>query len=915
VKKPLTSQEIRKAFLDFFLEHDHTFVSSSSLVPKDDPTLLFTNAGMNQFKPVFLGAEKRSYVRAVNSQKCMRVSGKHNDLEAVGRDGRHHTFFEMLGNWSFGDYYKREAIAWAWEFLTQKMALDSSKLLVSVYKDDDESYGIWKNEIGVPAERIYRLGDIEKGDEENFWSMGDTGPCGPCTEIHYDQGKELAGSDDRPLGKNDSDRYLEIWNLVFIQYDRDGEGRLSPLPLRSVDTGMGLERLVALVSGVTSNYDTDLFRPLIEWVAEESGRSPKNEEDRVSMQVIADHVRAFTFTVADGGRPGNDGRGYVLRRILRRAARHGRRLGFTQPFLYRVAELVIESMGGHYRELVDAREHVLRVIRTEEERFNETLDRGLTLFDEAAGRAQRVFAESSKAEAGIPDAGGSSGEEGASGRPVISAQDAFKLHDTFGFPLDLTQVMAQERGMDVDVEGFQKAMEEQRTRARSASRFEDGGHGEAWTWLAGEPGADRPAARFCGYEQLETDCRLVGVRQLMEDQREVVIDPCPFYAESGGQVGDLGVIESGDLRLEVLDTQSSVAGPVCRVRVLQGDLLEKGIGERTLHARVDAQRRRDIMRNHTATHLLHSALRRRLGSDATQAGSLVLPDHLRFDFHHDHALGKEALDAIEREVNERILENRKVTKHVDVPIDKARKMGAIAIFGEKYGDRVRVVQIDEYSVEFCGGTHCESTGEIGLVKIVGESAVAAGVRRIEAVTGAQALQSFAEERDIVRTLGEELSARGDELVARVQALKNDLKQLQQELTRLQGERAGGVAEDLLKNPLMVDGVRVIAAKVEVPRREALLQMGDRLREKLGSGAAVLAAELEGKVAFLAVVTDDLISERGLKAGDLVKKVAAIAGGGGGGRPHLAQAGGKDPTKIPEAMAAVPSIVEELVSRN
>jgi len=909
VTRPTTSRQVRRAFLDFFIERGHTFVPSSSLIPADDPTLLFTNAGMNQFKPVLLGAEKRPYVRAVNSQKCMRVSGKHNDLEAVGSDGRHHTFFEMLGNWSFGDYSKREAIAWAWEFLTEVMGLDPEKMLVSVYKDDDESYDIWKNEIKIPPERIHRLGDIEQGDEENFWSMGETGPCGPCTEIHFDQGEEVARGDDRPLGENESDRYLEIWNLVFIQYDRDEQGRLTPLPLRSVDTGMGLERLVALVNGVTSNYETDLFAPIIQWVARESGRDPGNEDDRVSMQVIADHVRALTFTVADGGRPGNDGRGYVLRRILRRAARHGRRLGFTEPFLYRAAELVIDMMGDHYRELIDARDHIVRVVRTEEERFNETLDRGLLLFEEAAARAAERFAE----DRGKGEGGGSARGEGGRDRPVISGEDAFKLHDTFGFPLDLTQVMAEEKGMTVDVEGFEKAMEEQRARARSASRFAASGQTEAWTWLDGEPGADRPAAAFVGYERLATNCRLLGARKVGTDQWEVVIDPSPFYAESGGQVGDTGWIEGEGLRLEVFDTQPSPAGPVCRIRVAGGDFDPSRLAGLTLRAWVDAERRVAIMRNHTATHLLHRALRGHLGEHATQAGSLVAPDRLRFDFHYDRALGKELLDAIEREVNQRILEDRPVAKHVDLPIDQARKMGAVAIFGEKYGETVRVVQVDDYSIEFCGGTHCDRTGQIGLMKIVAESAVASGVRRIEALTGEKALESFAADRDIVRTLGEELSARPEDVASRVHALRDELKQVQHELSRARRDQAGEAAGALLEHPVEVDGIRVIAAQVEVPEREALLQMGDTLREKLGSGVAVLAAELQGKVAFLAVVTDDLIQERGLKAGDLVKKVAAIAGGGGGGRPHLAQAGGKDPAKIPEAIAAVASIVKELAA--
>ncbi len=899
----MNSQDIRQAFLEFFKERGHTFVPSSSLIPDDDPTLLFTNAGMNQFKSVLLGEEKRAYVRAANSQKCMRVSGKHNDLEAVGRDGRHHTFFEMLGNWSFGDYYKLEAIQWAWEFLTERMGLEREKLLVSVYKDDDESYEIWRNRIGIPEDHIYRLGDISKGDEENFWSMGDTGPCGPCTEIHFDQGSEIAAGDDRPLGENSSDRYLEVWNLVFIQYDRDSEGKLSPLPLQSVDTGMGLERLAALKAQVNSNYGTDLFQPLVGWVAAKSGKSPEDPEDKVSMQVIADHARALTFTVADGGRPGNDGRGYVLRRILRRAARHGRRLGFTEPFLYEVAELVIDMMGGHYRELIDARDHILRVIRTEEERFNETLDRGLVLFDEASQRALEQLARSKKK--------GSPKER----VPVICGEDAFKLHDTFGFPLDLTELMASEKGMRVDTAGFEEAMEAQRARARAASNFSAAQQNEAWNWLEGEPGVDRPAARFVGYEKLDSKCKLLGYRAVDESRWELVIDPCPFYAESGGQIGDRGFLENEQLQLEVLDTRSSNAGPVCLVESHSEDLENVIASGAEFTASVDAPRRRAIMRNHTATHLLHRALRDRLGAHATQAGSLVAPDRLRFDFHHDGALGKEVLDAIEKAVNSQILADRSVTKHVDVPLEEARKMGAVAMFGEKYGEKVRVVQVDDYSIEFCGGTHCDHTGEIGLMRITGESAVAAGVRRIEAITGPAALRAFESDREIVRSLGESLSSRPDALLGRVAAIQDELEQLRDEISRAQGAKAKDAAEKLLASVTEVAGVKLVAAKVEVESRENLMQMGDTLREKLKGGAAVLAAELDGKVAFLAVVTDDLISSRGLKAGDLVKRVAKIAGGNGGGRPHLAQAGGNDPAMIPAAIEAVPEIVKELVSAN
>jgi alanyl-tRNA synthetase len=886
----MNSNQVREAFLEFFRSREHEIVPSAAIIPQDDPTLLFTNAGMNQFKSLLLGEERRSYTRAADAQKCMRVSGKHNDLEAVGRDGRHHTFFEMLGNWSFGDYYKEEAIRWAWEFLTDVMKLDRKKLLISVYKDDEESFRLWNETIGIPSDRIYRLGDLEKGDEENFWSMGDTGPCGPCTEIHYDQGPELAQDDDRPLGENDSDRYLEIWNLVFIQYDRDDEGKLSPLPLQSVDTGMGLERLVALEAGVTTNYDTDLFTPILDWVARESGASLDDPEQRISMQVIADHVRALAFAVADGGRPGNDGRGYVLRRILRRAARHGRNLGFETAFLYRVAEVVIDQMGAHYRELREARDHIQRVIRIEEERFNETLDRGLTRFSEFAAQAA------------------------TRGDKEITGEQAFQLHDTFGFPLDLTSVMAEEGGLTVDQAGFDRCMEEQRQRARAAGNFAVAERGGEWSWVAGgEPGADRDPVAFVGHDSLEARVRLVGARPVGDEGLyEIVVDPCPFYAESGGQVGDRGIIEGGAVRLLVLDTQAAHGGPVCRVRVERGKLDAASLADTGLVARVDRPARAATVRNHTATHLLHAALRHQLGDHAQQAGSLVSPEKLRFDFHHDGALGRERLAALEAEVNAHVLENHVVKKHVDVPIDEAKDMGAIAMFGEKYGDTVRVVQVADVSTEFCGGTHCDFTGEISMLRITGESAVGAGIRRVEAITGDAAVAAAQAEHSLLRDLSERMSARPDELLSRVEQLQDELKALRSEVSQMHRAQAGDLVGDLVQGAQDLSGHRLVAAHVDVPDRASMMDMGDRLRDQLGSGAAVLGAEVEGKVAFLAVVTDDLI-KKGLRAGDLVKAVATVAGGSGGGKPHLAQAGGKDASKIDAAVAVAESFFREKLS--
>jgi alanyl-tRNA synthetase len=758
------------------------------------------------------------------------------------------------------------------------------RLLVSVYKDDDESYRIWTRWWACPPTRINRLGDVEQGDEENFWSMGDTGPCGPCTEIHYDQGPALANGDDRPLGQNDSDRYLEIWNLVFIQYDRDEQGNLKPLPLQSVDTGLGLERLTALKQGVTSNYDTDLFTPILDWVERESGATRNDPEQRISMQVIADHIRALTFAVADGGRPGNDGRGYVLRRILRRAARHGRNLGFHEPFLWRCAEVVIEKMGHHYEEIAAARDHVQRVIRLEEERFHETLDRGLQRFDEFAREAN------------------------ARGDRRITGSQAFMLHDTFGFPLDLTQVMAEEKSLTVDVAGFQTEMEQQRERARAAGKFRAADRGDAWRWFAGgEPGADRAPARFVGHETLHTPTRLLGVRALDGDEYEVVIDPTPFYAESGGQVGDTGTITGHGLRLRVLDTQPGNGGAVCRAKVLEGSLEADGLADLELRADVDSPKRIATMRNHTATHLLHAALHKHLGKHATQAGSLVNEEKLRFDFHHDGALGRPMLEKIEADVNAQILRDFAVTKHVDVPIDEAKAMGAVAMFGEKYGAKVRVIQVADVSTEFCGGTHCDHTGQIGLFRITGESAVAAGVRRIEGVTGEGALALIRAEHHVLRNLGEKLSARPEEIEERVASMQEELRELRVQLSEARRAAAGDRVGELVGAAKDLGGLRFVSARVDVADRDSLMGMADELRTKLGSGVGVLAAVLDGKGTLLVVVTDDLVG-RGIRAGDLIKPIAAVAGGSGGGKPHLAQAGAKELGQLDAALAKAEEVV-------
>ena len=902
----MKARDIRARFLDFFAQRQHEVVPSSTLVPRDDPTLLFTNAGMNQFKGVFLGLEHRDYQRATSVQKCMRVSGKHNDLEEVGKDARHHTFFEMLGNWSFGDYYKQESIRWGWEFLTKEMGLDVARLWVSVYKDDDESFGIWENDIGLPADRIVRLGDIENGDEENFWSMADTGPCGPCTEIHYDQGAAVACAhpDGCAVGVCDCDRWLELWNHVFMEFDRQEDGSLNPLPMKSVDTGLGFERLVAVLQGKQSNYETDLFVPLIDRMAELCGRRPEGE-DRISMQVIADHARAVAFTITDGAMPANEGRGYVVRRILRRAARHGHLLGLDEPFLYKVAELVIAEMSDAFPELAERRERVLAVIRKEEERFLRTLAAGLQIYGE-------IKADMKKA-----------------GRTELTGAEAFKLHDTFGFPVDLTALVAEEDGFTVDLAGFNVCMEQQRVQSRRENRFMEG----IAPWEPVDPQRKLAGFKsaFRGYDLLELESQVVAVRAAGKSSTgdpltHLLFAETPFYAEAGGQVGDTGTVTAPDgaAALAVVGTVTAEEGPASVVTGAAADLLARFRADAAVKVTVDQEFRLAVMRNHTATHLLHAALRQVLGSHVEQAGSVVDPDRLRFDFRHDQPVTRDELDRIESLVGEAILANRAVLRREDVPLDEAKEWGAMALFGEKYGDRVRVIEIHGefqhgtdhpedagpvYSVELCGGTHCFRTGDVGLFRIVSESSVAAGVRRIEAVTGSRALEMARSESGQLRAIGSVLKQGGSPLADQAAGLLRERDDLRRELAKAQQDTARAALAGDLNAPVDVAGLKVVSARVDAEDKSAFMQLGDHVRDTLGTGGVVvLAAALGGKPTLLVTLTTDLVASKRLHAGNLVKEIAAAAGGRGGGRPNMAQAGMPDDASLAVALQAAGDII-------
>lgn len=876
-----SGNEIRELFLKFFEEKGHTRVESSSLVPHNDPTLLFANAGMNQFKDVFLGLEERPYKRATTSQKCVRAGGKHNDLETVGRTARHHTFFEMLGNFSFGDYFKRDAISFAWEFLTKRLGLPEEKLYATVYLDDDEAIKLWLELTSIPEERIIRL-----GEKDNFWSMGETGPCGPCSEILIDRGEEYSCSDNCGIGKCECDRFLEIWNLVFMQYNRDAEGTMTPLPRPSIDTGMGLERITAVVQDVASNYDTDLIQSIVKEVEKICGKEYHQDERGFPFRVIADHARSCTFLISDGVLPGNEGRGYVLRRILRRAVRFGKVLEINKPFLYSMVPVVVDLMGGAYPNLREKADYVAKVIKLEEERFHVTLDGGMSMVAEMAAKVK------------------------AAGGEQISGRQAFNLYDTYGFPLDLTEDAAEEFGLTVDKAGFEQAMAEQRHRARAARQAT--GMVTGLQELYAELGQGYGPTTFVGYgaDQAETMIQALivdGVRVEIAEEGEnvqVVLAETPFYAESGGQVGDAGVITSENCRIRVLETKK-----VYNNLFVHFGTVESGTAKENEPAAavIDAERRTAVARNHSATHLLHKALKQVLGDQVNQAGSLVEPERLRFDFNHLTGVAAEELTRIEAIVNAQIMADLTI-KTQEVSLEKARKMGATALFGEKYGDVVRVVRMGDYSMELCGGTHLRATGQAGVFKIVSEGGIGAGLRRIEAVTGTGALQYFGKQEAQLAQVGELLKAQGD-VVHRVGNLLQALKEKERELTQLQTKLSQYEADDLLGQVLEVRGIKLLAAKVQAPDMDALRSMGDIFRDKLGSGVVVLgsAAGLD-KVNLIAVATKDLTA-KGIHAGNLLKEVAKITGGGGGGRPDMAQAGGKDPEKLDQALNKVKSLLE------
>ncbi len=878
----MKGSEIRESFLSFFAEKGHARVASSSLIPKDDPSLLFTNAGMVQFKNSFLGLEERSYKRAVTVQKCVRAGGKHNDLENVGVTARHHTFFEMLGNFSFGDYFKEETIAWAWEYLTDRIGLARERLWVTIYRDDEEAFRLWHEVIGLPPERIVRLGEAT-----NFWMMGDTGPCGPCSEIIYDQGEGTGCGLAACNIECECDRFLEVWNLVFTQFDRDSEGQLATLPKPNIDTGMGLERLAAVVQGKKSNYDTDIFGELIGFIAKISGKAyGAGEENDVSLRVIADHSRAVTFLIGDGALPSNEGRGYVLRRILRRAARHGKMLGLNRPFLHEVSRVVIKTMGDAYPDLVDKEPYITKVVLNEEQRFIETLDGGLKILADEVELLKRQ------------------------GKKVIPGEVVFKLYDTHGFPTDLTADIVRKEGFAIDMEGFTQAMEAQREKARESWK---GSGQEAVAESYHQFAAPESGTAFSGYEGVTSGNS--RVRAIIKggqpadslsagETGEIIVDQTPFYGEKGGQVGDRGIIagEDGTLLFEVSDARRPLEDVITHLGLVKAGRVQ--VGDRVL-LKVDVENRRAIEANHSATHILQAAIRTVLGDHVKQSGSLVSAERLRFDFTHFSRIEEDDLRRIETLANDFIRGNFPVTTVV-LSLTEAVKTGATAVFDEKYGDVVRVVQMGEVSKELCGGTHVARTGDVGLLKITSESSIAAGVRRIEAVTGREAFRYIARLEEEVKKTANLLKAGAFEIAGRVEKILKNQRDLERDIDLLKGKLAARDSGDLLGQARDIKGVRVLAAVVEAADVKTLRELGDQLRDRLRSGIILLGTKNEGKAMLLCLVTADL-KER-YHAGKIIKEIAPIVGGSGGGRPDMAQAGGPQPEKLEAAIARIGELI-------
>jgi len=876
----ITGDEIRERFLKFFEGKGHTIVASTELVPKEDPTLLFTNAGMVQFKNLFLGLEDRGYARAASSQKCVRAGGKHNDLENVGVTARHHTFFEMLGNFSFGDYFKDEAIAWGWEFLTEVMGLPEEKLIITIYKDDDEAFEIWNKKMGIPAERIVRL-----GEKDNFWVMGETGPCGPCSEIIYDQGKEVGCGRPECNVECECDRHLELWNLVFTQFNRDESGKLTPLPKPNIDTGMGLERLVAVMQGVQSNYDSDLFREIIEHIETVSGKKYKdNEDDDISIKVVADHSRAVTFLISDGVLPSNEGRGYVLRRILRRAARHGKLLGMNKPFLHDIVPVVIEKMKTAYPELLDKESYVRKVVVNEEQRFMETLDAGLKILNDEMEALKKK------------------GEETVPGEVV------FKLYDTFGFPTDLTAEAVRIQDMTVDMEGFEKAMEFQREKARESWK---GSGEEEISNVYLKLSTKGISNDFVGYEGVtEAASRVTAILKndkeidtLSEGENgEIFVEHTPFYGEVGGQVGDTGVMESGSSHFDVWDTQKPLDDLFAHIGKLKKGQLNVGD---TVTLKVDKAARRATEAHHSGTHILQAALKKVLGDHIKQSGSFVNPERLRFDFTHFSSIEDEEMEKVEQIANEYIRQNAPVTTTV-LPKEEAIKTGATAVFDEKYGDEVRLVRMGDFSMELCGGTHVTRTGDIGLLKVVSESAVGAGVRRIEAVTGAAAVNYFRSVEGELKNSASLLKARPLEMSDRLEKLLMHQKEMEKEIESLKGKLAAKESSDLFSKAKEVNGIHVLATMVDAPDVKTLRGFGDKLRDKIKSGIILIGSKVGEKAMLLCMVTKDLTDK--YDAGKIVRDIAPVVGGTGGGRAEMAQAGGPNPDKLKEALNKLEEII-------